>query len=367
MGEAMAVAAARMTGLPARAACAEPVPMARAEWEAAVRRFGDYSYRQSWAYGETLAAKRGATSEHVAIRRGEEIVGLADVRIKSLPLVGGGLAYVSGGPLVRRADGSGDDLERLDLCIDALVREFVQRRKLTLRVVAPIGPPEWNEAAAERLERAGLRRTERGEHYRTVLLGIDRELDEMRSSFHRHWRRHLNAAGRNELEVTFGTELDRFEQVARMSDALRARKGFELDLDARFFADVQRQLPERDRLLVGLVLKDGTPVAGNVTAAHGDTGVYLTGASTDAGLESKAAYLMHWNTIETLRERGHRWYDLGGIDPVANPGVTSFKLRTNGLDVTAAGPYEKAAGGVRGRLAGWAEQAYVRARGAGGK
>jgi Acetyltransferase (GNAT) domain len=365
MGEAMAIAAAQTA--PARGARAEVTPVGRAEWESAVRRFGDYSYRQSWAYGEALAAKRGATSEHVAIRRGEEIAGLADVRIKTVPVVGGGLAYVSGGPLVRWIDGGGDDLERLDLCIDALVREFVACRNLTLRIVAPIGPPEWNEAAAERLERAGLRRTERGEHYRTVLLDIGRELDELRASFHRHWRRHLNAAGRNDLEVTVGTEPDRFEHVARMSDALRARKGFELDLDARFFADVQKQLPEHDRLLVGLVLKDGTPVAGNVTAAHGDTGVYLTGAATEAGLDCKASYLMHWRTIEALRERGHRWYDLGGIDPDANPGVTSFKLRTNGLDVTAAGPFEKAAGGMRGRLAGWAEKAYIRARGAGVK
>jgi hypothetical protein len=56
------------------------------------------------------------------------------------------------------------------------------------------------------------------------------------------------------------------------------------------------------------------------------------------------------------------WYDLGGIDPVGNPGVAMFKHRTNGLDVTAAGPFEMAPDGVRGRVAGWAERAYLRAR-----
>jgi Acetyltransferase (GNAT) domain len=338
------------------------VHLDRAQWEAAVRRFGDYSYRQSWAYGATLAAKRGAVSEHVAIRRGDEIVGLADVRIKQVPVVGGGLAYVSGGPLVRRLDGSGDDLERLDLSVRALVREFVERRGLTLRLLAPVGLEERNGAVAERLRDAGLRGTERGEHYRTVLLDVDRPLDEIRASFHRHWRRHLNGAERNGLEVTFGGELERFEQVARMSEALRARKGFELDLDAGFFAAVQKELAEHDRLVVGLVSQNGTPVAGNITAIHGDTAVYLVGASTDAGLESKASYLMHWRTIELLHERGVPWYDLGGIDPEANPGVTSFKLRTNGADVTAAGPFEESPDGLRGRVADWAERAYARAR-----
>ena len=203
----------------------QAVQLDRAEWESAVRRFGDYSYRQSWAYGVRLAGRRGATNEHVAIRYGGGIVGLADVRIKRLPLIGGGLAYVSGGPLVRKLDSSTGALACLDLSVEALVREFVLERGLTLRILAPIGLAEENQSAAERLQRAGFVRTERGQRYRTVVLNGHRPLDEIRSSFHRHWRRNLKASERNDLEVTFGTESDRFEQVARMSEALRARKG----------------------------------------------------------------------------------------------------------------------------------------------
>ena len=103
-------------------------------------------------------------------------------------------------------------------------------------------------------------------------------------------------------------------------------------------------------------------MAGNITSIHGDTAVYLIGASTETGLKAKAGYMMHWRTIELIRERGLPWYDLGGIDPEANPGVTSFKLRTNGADVTAAGPFDLSPAGVRGRVAGWAERAYVRAK-----
>jgi CelD/BcsL family acetyltransferase involved in cellulose biosynthesis len=358
----MAMTAAHHRNGSAPAASPQVAHLNRAEWESTVREFSDYSYRQSWAYGVTLAAKRGAISEHVAIRCGGETVGLADVRIKRVPVIGGGLAYISGGPLVRRAGKSRDELECLDLSMDALKREFVHRRGLTLRVLAPIGLPDHNQSIAERLQCAGLRRTDRGEHYQTVLLDVDRPLDQIRSSFHRHWRRHLKGAERNDLEVSFGTELARFDQVARMSEALRARKGFVLDLDARFFANVQRELEEPDRLIVGLVSANGTPVAGNITAVHGDTAVYLVGASTEAGLECKASYLMHWRTIELVQERGVAWYDLGGIDPVANPGVSSFKLRMNGFDVTAAGPLARSPEGFRGRATDWAERAYIRAR-----
>jgi lipid II:glycine glycyltransferase (peptidoglycan interpeptide bridge formation enzyme) len=233
--------------------------------------------------------------------------------------------------------------------------------------VAPIGTADHNQSVAQRLRQAGFRPSEHTAAYRTVLLDVDRPLEEIRSSVHRHWRRQLNNAERQDLEVTFGTEPDRFEQIADMSEATRARKGYKLDLDARFYADVQRDLEDRDQLVVGLVLKDGTPVAGNITSMHGDTAVYLIGASTEDGLSCRAGYMMHWRTIELMRSRGLPWYDLGGIDPVANAGVASFKLRTNGSDVTAAGPYDMSPHGMRGRVAGWAERGYMRARRAGAR
>jgi lipid II:glycine glycyltransferase (peptidoglycan interpeptide bridge formation enzyme) len=333
----------------------------RAEWEASVSEFGDYSYRQSWAYGVALASKRGAASEHVAIRQGAETLGLADVRVKRAPVIGGGLAFVSGGPLVRLADGRNSEPERLAACVDALVDYFVRDRGLKLRLMPAVGLPEQNESVAEILRDAGLRPAERAAGYQTVLLDLERPLEDIRASLHQHWRRQLKKAEGNPIEVSFGTGRERFEHVARMSAALGERKGFELDLDAMFYADVQADLREQDRLLVGLVCREGAPVAGTIIAVHGDTAVYLVGASTDAGRESRAAYLLHWRTIELLRERGVAWYDLGGIDPVANPGVTSFKLRTGGADV-ATRPFELSPGGLRGRATDLAERAYARTR-----
>src|SRR3954467_14488508 len=42
-----------------------------------------------------------------------------------------------------------------------------------------------------------------------------------------------------------------------MSEGLRARNGFELDLDASFYWDVQKGLNKQDRLGVGLVWQEG--------------------------------------------------------------------------------------------------------------
>src|SRR5678815_607328 len=70
-------------------------------WDALAPRFHDYNVRQMWEYGVAIAQRQRATSEHVAIRNGNRLVALACVRIKTMPLIGGGIAYVSGGPLTR--------------------------------------------------------------------------------------------------------------------------------------------------------------------------------------------------------------------------------------------------------------------------
>ena len=54
-------------------------------------------------------------------------------------------------------------------------------------------------------------------------------------------------------------------------------------------------------------------------------------------MKLKGAYLLHWTLIRSLRERGVRYYDLGGIDPEANPGVYHFKRGFSGVEVSHIG------------------------------
>ena len=88
-----------------------------------------------------------------------------------------------------------------------------------------------------------------------------------------------------------------------------------------------------------LVCQDkGVSVAGLVASAMGDTAIYLLGATSNAGLNSKGAYLLQWTMIGWLKERGIKAYDLGGIDPERNPGVYSFKRGFSGADLCQIQP-----------------------------
>jgi Acetyltransferase (GNAT) domain len=329
----------------------------RGEWIALAAGFADHNYRHCWDYAEMLAARSGAAAERVVVERDGGVAGLASVRVKRLPGAGTGIAYVAGGPLVRRR-GDGDARDRLTAVLAALRREYVDRRRLVLRVAPAIGEEPWNAAQDESLLAAGFRPPAQLRPYRTIMVDLDRPLADVRAGLAKKWRNLLSGAERRGIDVTSGTEPERFDDFAPLFDELVARKAFAVDLGAAFFAALQPRLPESERLLVAIASDEGRPAAGVVASIHGDTAVYLLGASNDAGRTTNAAYLLQWRVIEAASALGCRWYDLGGIDPVANPGVHRFKERMGGIDMVAPGPYELAPGPMRRAAVHAAERAF---------
>ena len=111
------------------------------------------------------------------------------------------------------------------------------------------------------------------------------------------------------------------------------------------FGRIQELLPKAQRMKTLICEQGGNPVAGMVCSAMGNTGIYLLGATSDAGLQSKGSYLLQWEVVKWLKQSGLQYYDLGGINPEGNPGVYSFKRGFSGRDVTRLAPVE-AAGSV---------------------
>jgi Acetyltransferase (GNAT) domain len=330
---------------------------ARHEWIALAADFADHNYRQCWDYAEMLAARSGAAAEQVAVTRDDEPVGLAGVRVKRLPGTGTGIAYVAGGPLVRHRHAPGDPA-CLQTALAALREEYVDRRRLVLRVAPAIGDEAWNALQDELLREAGFRPAPHVRPYRTIMVDIARPFAAVRSGLAKKWRNLLSNAERRELQVTAGREPALLHEFEPLFAELVARKSFGVDLGAGFYAQLQGRLPEAERVHVAIARVDGRPAAGVVASMHGDTAVYLLGASNDAGRATNAAYLLQWKVIEEAARRGCRRYDLGGIDPDNNPGVHRFKQRMGGAEMVAPGPYELAPGRARAAAVRAAERAF---------
>lgn len=330
----------------------------KSQWQELASAFLDYNYRHLWDYGLAVAQRRQATCEHIAIKADSGTIGLADVRIKKIPMIGGGIAYISGGPLIRQ--GKPADVENLSVALRELIQEYCRERELILRVQCPIGPEEWMLQTTQAFEAAGFTKTTRSAQYRTMVVDISRPLPEIRAAFAQKWRNCLNAGERQGHQVITATDEGTFAAFSALFDDFLSRKRFNVDLDHRFYQGLQGKLGNGEHLLVSLIRQDGQPIAGHVSSLLGDTCVYLLGATSEIGLKSKAAYVLQWNAIVSAKERGMCWYDLGGIDPAENPAVHHFKAGMSGVDLCSPGPFEISSRGWRTSVALRAESTYTR-------
>lgn len=315
-------------------------PIGRSAWQQLAPTFADYSYRQLWDFGIACAKRLKATSEHVAIYEGAALVGLADVRVKTIPFLKTGIAYINGGPMVLSGTNGEERVKRLQVSLAGLMETYVRQKKLVLRIQPTIGSDSWNDLQGRTFKDLGYVVGTQQHVYRTFVLDISQPLKDVRKQLYQKWRNCLNSAEKKKLTVRSGADDKYFSIFMNLYKELMCRKDFDVNLNPEFYFHIHKNLVGHERFLVTIVQKNDQPVAGHVSSILGETCVYLLGATNNAGLKNKAAYLAQWSVIQTAKERGCSFYDLGGINPDQNPGVYHFKKGLGGIDMTAPGPFE---------------------------
>jgi lipid II:glycine glycyltransferase (peptidoglycan interpeptide bridge formation enzyme) len=298
------------------------------QWDEYLALFDDASIYQTWAYGAVSWGEKNLS--HLVLKRNGRLAGIAQLRIVRVPLLSAGIAYLRWGPL-HRLSGESSDCSALPELLAAIRREYATNRGLLVRIVPHIFEKE--AAAGDFLEAcrsAGFVTTTSARTYRTLRLDMSPPLDQIRKGLDQKWRNQLNGASRNNLTITEGTSDALFNSFLSAYRDLRSRKRFDSTVSADGFRRIQKELTQRARMLVLLAERDGELQAGFVGSVFGDTGIYLLGATTAAGMKSKASYLLQWRFLEILKSKNCRWYDLGGVNPETNPGVYHFKCGLGG-------------------------------------
>jgi Acetyltransferase (GNAT) domain len=307
-----------------------------AEWSSMLDLFYDANLYQTWSYGAVRWGRKNLS--HLVLKRNGEVLGMAQLRIIRPTRLNFGMAYLRWGPLCHRR-GTERDTEAA-LCIArALREEYVCKRGLLLQILPNVfvGSPR---AVLFQSAFSGFTREPRtsANTYRTFLLDLTPPIEELRRNLDKKWRNQLTRSEKNGLKVTAGTATDEYRRFCRMYNQMWKRKAFETTVDVEEFGRLQEDLPEAHRMRILICEQDGVPVAGLVASAMGDSAIYLLGATSNTGLNSKGAYLLQWTLIQWLKENGFRSYDLGGIDPERNPGVYHFKSGLSGTDVSQLTP-----------------------------
>jgi len=308
-----------------------------AEWSEMLDLFDDANIYQTSAYGGVRWGEKNLS--RIVLKRRGQVVSMAQFRIIRPTPLKFGLAYLRWGPLwERRADPF--DPEVPTRMARAIEGEYLGKRKLYLQILPNAFAGSRRAATMQAAFCRFLTKPlEAYETYRTLILDLTPSLDELRTTLDPKWRNKLSGAEKKELEVITGTGIAEYRVFCEIYNEMHRRKGFESTVNVEEFGKIQEILPEHQRMLVFICRDKGVPVAGLVASAMGNSAIYLLGATSDAGLNSKGAYLLQWTLICWLKKCGIKSYDLGGIDPARNPGVYSFKSGLSGVDTCQIAPF----------------------------
>lgn len=174
--------------------------------------------------------------------------------------------------------------------------------------------------------------------------GLSMELDlsqteeKLKAALSGKWRRNLKLARQAKLSVSEWRDPS-IEPLCRLFAEMEKRKNlpplFSPEKLAKLFPAATDNL-----LFLGCEGEDGAPAALRACLISGDRACDYLAATGDQGLKTRASYLLLWEMLLRCRERGVRWYDLGGIDPAANPGVYTFKKETGARQIELLGEWD---------------------------
>ncbi len=245
-----------------------------------------------------------------------------------------GIAHVSEGPIASSGRGRREWLTLVHFLID----EYSTRRGFALTLKPPLEADlaGWTED----LQELALRRTGR-RRYCTILLDLSSGAEAIRRGFKKRLKYALNRGAKNRFAIVAGSAPELYERFLVLYGRLQRRKNFRSGLPVHRFRKIFVRKEASRGLVVSLASLAGEDMAAAVHAYHGGRAVYLLGASkVEDGMPPErkfASHLLQWEAVKRAIRAGCRWFDLGGIDPRGNPGVTLFKRSFGGIEFEGSG------------------------------
>ena len=310
------------------------------DWQRILLKFDDANIFQTWKYG---ANKWGENKlSHLILKKSNEVVAAAQVWYVNFPVIKGGIAHVSWGPMWR-LHGKELNFNNLRNMIKALYREFVIRRGALLRIRPyEIDNTRIGNKVQQIFEEENLKKMNEAP-FRTVMLDLSPDLDELRMNLRKSWRRQLNKATKKDITVIEGSDEKMFDSLCKLYKKMLKRKRFSLYVEnIDELKQIQSELPSSLKMKIFLCQHEGEFVSGQAITTLGNTAMGLISATSNKDVELKlgSSYLFDWEAIKWMKEKGYKYYDLHGYDPVKYPGPSYYKEGVGGDCVSYLDTFE---------------------------
>lgn len=291
----------------------------RDSWHDLVLKFDDASFFQTLSYGSIKWGEENLS--HLVLKRSDEVVSLAQLRIMELPFFRAGFAYITWGPLWKKKDEKNNILH-LQNMLKALYNEYVIRRKYLLRILPKvIYDDEGKIFNIYKEENFSFSH----DPLIPVIIDMALPLDEFRKNLRRKWRQTLNQAEKEKFDFIEGSDDELCEMAIEIIKEMKHRKKFIEFGTQEEIISIHRDLPFKLKLHLALCKYDNESIAVLGWSKIGKTGQLLVAATGTKALKLRAAYTLYWKMAEYFKNHGHVCFDIGSINIKRNPGGYLFK------------------------------------------
>lgn len=301
------------------------------QWQQWMIQIGRSNLLQSWSYGEAKAEESSwQVVRGVFYCKGNPvaIVQMLQKRVAGLFCV----MRINRGPLFLKTV---TPQELLDIWAKLL--SFGNFRRGRILTIAP--EVDLSRSSMIMAAKMGLRFFS-PQMWESVWLDLEPELDQLRKRLDGKWRNMLAFAEKSGLNLEVGSDERLFDWMMEKYQRLMQEKEF-YGAPVSFLKSLQRHSSNEQPLIILRVVHEGEFIAGICLACHGATATYLVGWNGNQGRKLKANQYLLWNAIAYLKQRGFRWFDLGGINEERTPSITTFKLGLCGERYELMGEYWK--------------------------
>lgn len=258
-----------------------------------------------------------------------------------------GIGYAPRGPVIGAWDAS--SVEQLTAAIRARAR--------ALRCThVTLDPGTTDPSVPELLRAAGWRPADPVQHTRTRIVDLRPGEEALWSDLRSKWRQYVGHARRAGVTITEGTAADLPAFHAILAETAERTGFFPRDRSA-YAAVWSAFAPSGAARLLVARLADDTPVAALFLVRCGTRVAEPYGGMTGAGAESRANYLLKWESLRRAAADGAELYDMWGI---AHPGIEQFKAGFGGTEVTYPGAFDLAIVPGASRALSAARRTWVR-------
>lgn len=298
------------------------------EWRAYLQKVPRTNYLQSVPFARAVLDQDKKQTRIGLLHRGGSEVGIMAVN----ELRVGPLSFVDlfRGPLWFAEDPGEDLLREFARAFD---REF-PRSLLRFRRWLP----EWPDGDVARrvLAECGFR--PRRQDYETLIVDLSPSEEQILQAMRGNWRNQLRQAERAGVGTSVDTKGSTAKLFLHRYDQDRKERKYYGRPKAFMRSEMSLALAY-DEMFILWAAHNGRSVAAILVVQHGRTASYRIGWTTPEGRACNAHNLLLWTAVKELKGRGIRYFDLVGVEPGSEAGLTHFKRGLGGAAFKTMGMY----------------------------